>query len=177
MPRPTATIGLVTALATLALVGCGSSNATSTSARVSTSAVPGGPAATKAQFVAQAGQICRQLSLSEKSLKARQEGIKSLSTAAASKVFATVAQEVVTLSRGAEQKLQALPRPPGDEAQIAKLLAAYKAEESDVANIVYAVDHEESTTGEAAEQALQTVSRDNTALAESFGMKACVGAE
>ncbi len=184
--RPTTARGLaVTVLAPLALialamgaVGCGSTTSTQTgSGGAATSAASGTPAPSRARFVAQAEGFCRTLSSGEKPLKAREEALKGLPSAAYDKAFVVVANQVVALSRTAAEKLKTLPRPPADAASIEKALDAYSEEVADVANISYSVANQESSAGEAAVAALKRSIAGNASLAERYGLKDCTGSE
>jgi hypothetical protein len=181
--RPRAALSLAVALVALAATGCGSTStptAASTQAgtgQTAASAATSGSVPTKAQFIAQAEDICRKLSSEEKPLKARQEALKGLSAASSDKAFVSLAHQVVALSRAAGGKLQALPRPPGDAGMIEKLLIVYNEDATDVSNIAYAVANQESSAGEAAAEALKRSITVNSGLAEGFGMKDCTGSE
>lgn len=175
--RPRTVLSLAMTLAALGATGCGSTSTQSGSGQAATSAETAKSAPTRAQFVAQAENICRMLSSQEKPLKARQESLKGLSTASYNKAFVAVANQVVALSRTATARLQALPRPPGDAKTIEKALAIYSEEVTDVANISYDVANQESSAGEAAVAALKRSIANNSGAAESFGLKGCSGAE
>lgn len=175
--RPMTVLGLAVTLVSLGMMGCGGTSTQTGASGAATSATSGKPAPSKAQFVAQTEEICRTLSSREKPLKARQEALKGLPTAEYDKDFVAVANQVVTLSRTAAEKLKALPRPSGDGASIEKALATYSEEIADVANISYAVANQESSAGEAAVAALKRSIAANQGLAESFGLKDCTGSE
>jgi hypothetical protein len=168
--RPRPALGLAVGLAALLLSGCGGSG-------TRTGAAGASAATTKARFVAQAEAVCRALSAQEQPLKARQESLKGLPVAEADKAFVSLARRVVSLSRAAEGKLQALPRPPDDAQAIEKLLTSFSEETADANDIANAAASRESTLGEGAEQALRRSIAANSALADAYGMKACIGSE
>jgi hypothetical protein len=165
------------AVATLGAAGCGSSSSQTSTSNAGTSVASTKSTATKAQFVAQAEAICSKLSAEEKPLKASQESLKGASAASSEATFATLADKVVKLSRTAEGQLQAIPRPPGEAAAINELLAVYREEATDVANIAYFLTHQESSAGEAAAQALKRSVTGIAATAQRFGMKDCIESE
>jgi hypothetical protein len=159
-------LGLAGGLAVLLLAGCGSGSAST----------PGASAA-KARFVAEARAVCRTLEAQEQPLKARQESLKGQPTATADKAFVSVARQVVALSRAAEGKLQALPRPAADAHAIAGLLTSFTQEIADVNDVANAVADNQPAIGESADAALRKSIAQNSALARAYGMTACVGGE
>jgi hypothetical protein len=172
--RPT----LVLAASVLALLcsGCGSSDSHDASVHAGAESTPTG-VATKAQFIAQAQAICHTLSASEKPLKARQETLKSLPTATAGRLFVSLVDQVVKLARAADRKLEALPRPASESQAIDKLVAALTEEVNDAVSIADAARSEESSSGEASEEALKRSIAANVSSASSYGMKACFSSE
>src|ERR1700677_2608595 len=128
---------LLASVLTVLCAGCGASNSHVASVHAGAESTPTG-VSTRAQFVAQAQQICQTLSAQEKPLRARQETLKSLPTATADKLFVSLVDQVVTLSRAAERKLAALPRPPSDARAISKLLAGFSEEIKDAGAIANA---------------------------------------
>ncbi len=175
--RPRAALGLAIAMATFGVAGCGASSTQTTAGSATSSATASKSIATKAQFIARAESICRKLSSQEKPLKVRQESLKGLPAATSDKPFVSLADQVVTLSRGAVSQLRALPRPPGDTGKIEELLTIYNEEATDVSNVAYAVAHQESSVGEAAEAALKRSIATNSGLAQGFGLQYCIGSE
>ncbi len=171
--RPRPSLGLAVVLAILLLSGCGTTS--TPSAKVSVSTPRGGQ--TKARFIAQAEAICRTLSAQEQPLKARQESLKQLPTATAEKAFVSLAHQVVVISRAANNKLHALPRPPDDVQAIEKLLAGFSEEVAETTGIANAAVSQESSIGEAAERALKKSIATNSALADEYGIKGCTGSE
>ncbi len=170
-------LGLAAGLATVLLSGCGSTGAGTTGARAGESASTAGVQATRAGFVAQAEAVCHTLSVQEQPLKARQESLKGLSTASAGSAFVSIARQVVTFSRAADDKLRALARPPADAQAIDQLLTAFSQEIAYATNIATAAAHEENTPGEDFEHQLRKSIAANSALAAAYGMKDCIGAE
>jgi len=170
-------LGLAAGLATVLLSGCGSTGAGTTGAHAGEPASTAGVRATNARFVAQAETICRALSAQEQPLKARQESLKGLSTPASGKAFVSLAHQVVTFSRAADEKLRALARPPADARAIEQLLSAFAHELADATNIATAAANEENTPGEDAVNELRKSIAANSALAATYGMKDCIGAE
>jgi hypothetical protein len=86
--RPALVVVMI--VAGLLSAGCGSSDNHAASVHAGAESTPTG-VSTKAQFVTQAQAICQGLSASEKPLKARQETLKSLPSAAADKLFVSTA--------------------------------------------------------------------------------------
>jgi hypothetical protein len=172
--RPALVVVMI--VAGLLSAGCGSSDNHAASVHAGAESTPTG-VSTKAQFVTQAQAICQGLSASEKPLKARQETLKSLPSAAADKLFVSLVDQVVKLSRAADSRLEALARPADDSSAISKLLAGFTAEINDAVGIARAARSEESTSGEASEDALKRSIAANIAAAGAFGMRACFGSE
>jgi hypothetical protein len=170
-------LGLAAGLATVLLSGCGSSGAGTTGAHAGESASTAGAQATKTSFVAQAETVCHTLSVQERPLKARQESLKGLSTASAGTAFVSIARQVVTFSRAADEKLRALARPAADARTIEQLLSAFGQELAYATNIATAAAREENTPGEDAVNELRKSIADNSALAATYGMKDCIGSE
>jgi hypothetical protein len=175
--RPRAALGIVVAVASLGVAGCGSSSSQTATSNATTSATSTKSTTTKAQFVGRAEAICSRLSAEEKPLKASQESLKEASAATAQRAFVSLAEKVVKLSRAAEGQLRAIPPPPGESAAIDQLLAVYREEATDVSNIAYFLSHQESSAGEAAAQALKRSVTGIVATARSYGMKDCVESE
>lgn len=159
-------LGLAGGLAVLLLAGCGGGSASTA-----------GASTEKAHFVAHAQAVCRTLEARERPLKARQESLKGQPTATADKAFVTLARQVAVLSRAAEGKLQALPRPAADAHAIAGLLTSFTQEIADVSAVANAVADNQPETGESADAALRKSIAQNSALADAYGMNACVGSE
>lgn len=168
--RPRPALGLAIALAVVLLSGCG---ATSTQTAAVSASTP--TAATKAHFIVQAEGICRTLTAQEKPLRARQESLERLPTASDDSAFVSLARQVVVISQAANSKLHKLPRPPGDAHAIEQLLTGFSEEVADATRIGDAAAAEESTPGEAAEEALKRSIAENGGLAEAYGMKLCIG--
>jgi hypothetical protein len=160
-------LGLAGGLVVLLLAGCGASGSASTA----------GASAAKARFVADAQSVCRTLKAQEQPLKARQESLKGQPTAVADKAFVSVARQVAALSRAADGKLQALPRPAADAHAIAGLLTSFSQEIADVSDVANAVAENQPAIGESADAALRKSIAQNSALADAYGMNACVGSE
>jgi hypothetical protein len=165
-------LALATVLAGLACSGCSGSTPTTT-AHANRSAT----AATKAHFVAQAERICSTLATDEQPLKTRQESLKGLPVATADKAFVSLVHQVVALSQTAASKLGSLPRPAQDAAAIEKLLSSFSQETSEATSIADAASRQESTAGEAAEDALKRSASKNRVLAQEYGMQDCIGSE
>jgi hypothetical protein len=170
-------LGLAAGLAIVSLSGCGSSGTSTTSAHASESVAITGTQSTKAHFIAHAEAVCHTLSKQEKPLKARQESLKGLSAEASDKVFVSIARQVVTFSRAADEKLQELPRPPADAHAIEGLLASFAQEITDTSDIAAAAANQNGTIGEDAENALKKSIAANSTLAATYGMKDCTGGE
>jgi type IV pilus biogenesis protein CpaD/CtpE len=164
-------LGLLVALAALGIAGCGSTNTKTTSNTGSSASAP------PTQFIAQASAICQGVSAQEQPLKVREETLKKLPVAAADKEFVALAHEAATISRAAEAKLRALPRPTADAPAIQQLLQAYSAEATDASNIAIAAAHEESTPGEDFAGALAKSVAQHSAAAKRLGMGGCFGVE
>jgi hypothetical protein len=170
-------LGLAAGLATVLLSGCGSSGTGTTGAYAGQSASTAGVQATTAHFVAQAEAVCHTLSVQEQPLKARQESLKGVPTATSDKAFVSLARQVVTLSRATDEKLRALARPPAAGRAIEQLLSAFAEELVYATNIATAAANEENTPGEDAVNELRKSIAANSALAATYGMKDCIGAE
>jgi hypothetical protein len=172
--RPPATATALPALL-LALVctGCGSSGTPTTNA--SSSAAAG--AATKAQFIAHAKSICATLSAQEKPLKARQEALKGLPVATADKEFVSLVHQLVVFSKTAATRLQSLPKPAQNAQDIKKLITTLTVETTEATDLADSASRQESSTGEADEQALRRSIANNSKLAAQYGMKDCIGGE
>jgi len=174
LPRlPNAATALPAILLALACAGCGSSSTPSTAGSANAAA----GAVTKAQFIAHAESICAKLNSQEKPLRARQEALKGLPVETADEDFVALVHQLVAFSRAATSKLTLLPQPAQDTQAIAKLLATLSAETSEANDIASAASRQESSTGEADEQALRKSIANNRALAAQYGMKDCIGAE
>jgi hypothetical protein len=166
-------LALAAVLASLLCTGCGSSDTPTSTAHANGSAAT----ATKAQFIAQAERICSALATDERPLKARQESLKGLPVASADAAFVSLVHQVIALSHTAASKLGALPRPAQDAAAIEKLLSSFSEETGEAKSIADAASRQESTAGEAAEDALRRSVAKNRALAAEYGMKDCIGSE
>jgi hypothetical protein len=165
-------LGLAAGLAAVTFAGCGSSGTTGAHAGAS-----GSNTDTQATFIARAETICRSLSTQEQPLKARQESLRELSTAASGKTFVSIAREVVALSRATEDKLRTLARPPGDTRAIERLLTTFAQEIVYATNIATAAANEENTPGEDAVKELRKSIAANSALAATYGMEDCIRSE
>ena len=170
---PTTAIALPAMLLALVCAGCGSSGTPTTNAGSSAAA----STATKAQFIARAESICATLSAQEKPLKVRQEALKGLPVATADKEFVSLVHQLVVFSKTATAKLQSLPKPAHNAQAIEKLLTALSVETTAATDIAYSASRQESSTGEADEQALRRSIANNSTLAAQYGMKVCIGGE
>lgn len=168
-------LGPLVLLAALILAGCGGTSTPSSHPASSASAADA--LAAKARFIAQAQSVCRSLSAQEQPLKARQETLKRLPSAVADKEFVALVHRLIVLSRAADGKLQALARPAGDAHNIERLLTSFSGQLTDVTDVADAAAKQEGSVGEAAVLALRRSIAQNIALAEKYGMKACVSAE
>ena len=168
--RSSAALGAAV-LAALVIAGCGSSGGSTATTTVPTAAA----VAAKARFSAQAKAICDRLSEQEAPLRARQESLRALPATGGDAAFVALARQVVALSRGAEGRIAALPRPVGDAQAIGRLLASYSAEVADAAALANAAAKQEADLGEAAEKALRSDIAASSALASRYGMRACLG--
>ncbi len=175
--RPRGVLCLAAGAAAMLLSSCGGSSARTVTARASTASSASGASVSKAHFVAQAEAICRALNAQEQPLKARQETLKKLPSSTADKVFVSLARQVVTVSRAAEGKLRALPRPAADAHAIEALLTAFSEEVVDVSEIAGAAVNEENNLAEGAERGLKRRVSENSAAAAGYGMKGCLGSE
>lgn len=170
-------LGLAVVLPVLALAGCGGGGTSTTTAHSSVSISAQQAVTTKARFIVTAEGICRALNAQEAPLKSRQASLKGLSPAAADKAFVSLVHQVVDLSRASIGRLRALPRPPVDAAAIDRLLTGLSEEATDANGIAVAAVAQESSSGEAAEDALRRSVADNRTLADEYGMKDCFGSE
>jgi hypothetical protein len=172
--RPSAALGLLVGVALVLLAGCGGSSA-SHNAPAGTSASDA--SAAKASFVAHAQELCRTLDAQEQPLKVRQESLSHLPSTVADKEFVALVDQLVALSRTAESKLRALPRPAGDTRDIEALLTSFSQQLTDATEVASAAGKEESDLGEAAVLALKRSIAKNVALAQRYGMKGCLSTE
>ncbi len=172
--RPRPALGLVVGFALLMLAGCGASSAPQDT---STGTSASDASAAKASFVAHAQEVCRTLNAQEQPLKLRQESLKRLPSTVADKEFIALVHQLVALSRAAEDKLRALPPPPGDAHDIEGVLTGFSQQLADVTEVASAAAKEESDVGEAAVLALRRSIAHNIALAQRYGMKACLNGE
>jgi hypothetical protein len=167
--------GLLVGLAVLILAGCGATSTQRTDGR--SSAAAANTLAAKASFIAQAQTVCRTLSRQEQPLKARQESLKRLPSAVAGKEFVALVHQLVALSRSADDRLRALPRPAGDAKNIERLLTSFSQQLVDVTDVANAATKQESSVGEAAVVELRRSIAQDSSLADRYGMKACISAE
>lgn len=170
---PTTATALPAVLLALVCAGCGSSGTPTTNAGSRAAA----NAATKAQFIANAKSICATLSTQEKPLKVRQEALKGLPVATADKEFVSLVHQLVVFSKAAATKLQSLPKPSQNAQAIEKLLTALSVETTEATDLADSASRQESSTGEADEQALRRSIANNSKLAAQYGMKDCIGGE
>jgi hypothetical protein len=166
--RPTCALGVLAAAAALAISGCGAGSAHTSASQQST---PSGAS----RFAAQAEHICARVSAEEAPLKARQEALKRVTAGSPQRAFVALAHQLVAISRAAKAKLEALPRPAGDETKIATLLTVYGDEIADVATLASAVANQEGPTGEGAESALKRAIAVSRGEAKRFGLERCMG--
>jgi hypothetical protein len=173
-PRPTPGLLAVALSLAIALLcaGCGSGGSPTT-----TGAGAAANAATKAQFIAHADAICATLTAEEKPLRTRQESLKGLPVATADREFVSLVHQLVAFSHTAATKLQALPRPTADAHPIDGLIATFSLETSEANSIADAASRQESSTGEADQDALRRSIAANRALAAEYGMKDCISGE
>jgi hypothetical protein len=172
--RPRRALGLALGVALVLLSGCGgSSGARDTPAGASGA----GEGAAKASFLAHAQALCRTLSAQEQPLKVRQESLKRLPSAVADKEFVALVRQLVALSRTAESRLRALPRPAGDAKDIERVRTSLSQQLADATEVASAAAKEESDVGEAAVLALRRSIAQNVGLAQRYGMKACLSGE
>lgn len=173
--RPRPAVGLLVGLAVALLAGCGGSSAPRDTPSGES---PSAANAARASFVAHAEAICRTLGAQEQPLKARQETLKRLPSAAvADTEFVALVRQLVVLSRTADGKLRALARPAGDAQNIERLLTSFSQQLTEVTDVANAAAKQESAVGEAAVLELRRSIAQNIALAERYGMKACVSSE
>jgi hypothetical protein len=174
LARPRPALGLLACVALALLAGCGSS---ATTRDTPTGASTSDASATRASFVAQAQAVCRTLNAQEQPLKVRQESLSRLPSTVAGKEFVALVRQLVALSHTAEAKIGALPRPAGDGRDIERLLTSFSQQLTDAAEVASAAGKEESDLGEAAVLSLKRSIAQNVALAQRYGMKACLSAE
>jgi hypothetical protein len=175
--RPRAALCLAAGTVALLLSGCGGSSTRTVTVQASVPSSAAGATVTKAHFVAQAEAICRKLSAQEQPLKARQATLRELPNSTAEKIFVSLAHQVVTVSRAADGKLRALPRPAADAHAIEMLLTGFSEEVADASEIASAAVSEENNLAEGAEQGLKRSVAENSAAAAEYGMKDCIGSE
>ncbi len=172
--RPRPALGLLVGLAVALLAGCGGSSAPRDT---SSAESPSQASAARASFVAHAQTICQTLSAQEQPLKARQESLKRLPSAVADTEFVALVRQLAALSRTADGKLHALARPTGDARNIERLLTSFSQQLTEVTDVADAAAKQESSVGEAAVLELRRSIAQNIALADRYGMKACLSSE
>jgi hypothetical protein len=163
--------GLVVALAALGISSCGGTSRQTPSVTVSSAT------STPAQFIARAAAVCRGVRAQEEPLKVREESLKKLPEIVAGREFVSLAGKAAAISRAADERLRALPRPPADAQAIQRLLQAYSEEATDATAIASAAIRQESGPGEAAAGALARSIALHRAPAKSLGMGGCFAFE
>ncbi len=175
--RLTPALGIMLVLAALSLAACGGSGGSSASDGASAAAPVTGSNATKTEFVAQAQAVCAALSTAEQPLKARQESLKGLPTAAADRAFVSLAHQLVALSSAASSKLHALAVPAADARPIRTLLSGFSEEIDDASDIATAAAAEDNSSGELAAKSIRRLIATYGSLADAYGMSDCIGSE
>jgi len=154
--------------------GCGSTSTKTATTPATTSTTVSKPAPTRAQFIAQADEICKTAHAKIAPLKARAEALRGQSQNSSTyKNLASLLREDVAISRAVQKNLQALPQPPADTATIEKMLAGFSEEITDKNNAADAVAHEEISGIQAANTADKKANAFDEGLAQGYGMKFC----
>jgi hypothetical protein len=148
-------------LAALVAVGCGSTTK---------------PASTIAQFAEQANEICAGLTQQQRAIEARTRAIAQTGQGT-SQAFARQWRETATVSRVADTKFGALPRPPAEADTIEQLAAGYFQEANDEDAIANAYASRDAAAVETSERAFLGRARRDAAVASSLGMTDCAKAE
>ncbi len=146
----------------------GSRSATATTGSASTaSALP-----TKAQFIAQANRICRLDNAQLKPILARVGALKGSTLATESKALPPLILQAVAIERADIARLQALPKPAGEAAEvIEKLVVADQEKETDATNLAHALANEELSAIDAAEETAKTAKARVHGLAQGYGIE------
>ena len=150
-------MSLAAALAALATAGCGSST----------------PVPTLAQFAERANEICVDLTQQQGAIGARPALAETDQTAADAQEW----REIEAVSREADAKVQALPRPPAETATIAQLVAGYFQEANDEHTLADAYASGDAAAVRAADNRFITLARRDAAVARSLGMTDCAKAQ
>jgi hypothetical protein len=127
------------------------------------------PIATLMQFAGQANEICLRLSHEQAAIEAHSR--PSGETAEA------VWREVVAVSRVADVKVKALPRPPAQARTIERLVAGYFEEAGDEENIANAYASGDPAAVKIAYATWIALARRDARVARELGMIACAKAE
>jgi len=173
---PPGLAGLAVALAlaamAVALAGCGggASSAHTTGASAGERA---SPPTTRAQFAAQASSICRRASTQQQRLKSREQALRKLPEAQATKEFVSIVRQAAAISQAADRRLGELPRPPAQASQIAGLVRVYSQQAQDARAIASATAGNQDAIAEAAARALSNSIKAHLASAGRLGMRAC----
>lgn len=164
--RSARVIGLLSAVAALALAGCGGGGGSSTTSS--------GP--TRAQYIASANAICGAVRKQAAPLIAKVKGsVASLITGGAS-VAKTVAGELAQLhivAGAGLAKLRALQQPAADHATIAHFLTPLTTVIADIGQAAATLAKDEPLNALALLQQAQPAAAQLTGAAKAFGAKQC----
>jgi hypothetical protein len=157
------------ALAALLLAGCGSSSTDTATVNGSANA-----AAARAAFIAHADAVCAKLKHAQAPLTARAGALEEASESASRRsALARTMRRAVTLARAANAKLAAIPRPPGSEPTIAKLLAGYSQEATDLEKLADAIEAVDGAGIQSARAELAKAKASSRELGQQVGLKVC----
>lgn len=166
---------LLLTLVAMAVAGCGSTGAPSASVHAETSAETPTSSATTAHFIAAADAICRALHSQQEPLDARVQTLTHETAAARAQLQELIRQSVV-FARAADAKLQALPQPPSEAADIDRLLAGYAHEAAEVSSFAGSLTNQELERQRFFSGSLERTTASDSKLAESLGLKVCAAA-
>jgi inorganic triphosphatase YgiF len=157
------------ALVAFLLAGCGSSSTDTVTVKK-----PAASAAARAAFVAKADVICGKLKDAEAPLEARAAALEEASESASRRTaLASVMRRAVSMARSANARLAAIPRPPGSEPTVAKLLAGYSEEANELAKLADAIEAVDGPGIQSARANLAKAKASGRELGQQVGLKVC----
>lgn len=129
-----------------------------------------------AHFIAAADAICQALHAQQQPVNARVGALTQETKAARAQLQYLLRQSVVYV-HAADNKLKALPQPPGDAAAIDRLLAGYDEEAEEVTSFADSLTRLEPERQRFSSGSLERTTAADRKLAESLGMKICAASE
>jgi hypothetical protein len=131
---------------------------------------------TTAHFIAAADAICRALHAQQQPVNARVGALTQETKAARAQLQSLLRRSVVYV-HAADNKLKALPRPPGEAAEINRLLAGYDEEAEEVSSFADSLTRLEPERQRFSSGSLERTTAADRKVAESLGMKTCAASE